>query len=165
MGTQGHSLTPNGFIKTLSILHMGLISGPILFGAIIYFQTQNTSFNFSNTSDIYLMVVPIVAVSCIFLGDFIFKQSIKNIPKTVNLKQKLARFQTASIIKYALAEAPALFGIVAFMITGNMAYLVVSVVLILYFFMLKPSKDKIERSLNLNGEEKNQFNRLDQPIP
>ncbi len=165
MGKQQHLLTPNGFIKTLSILHMSLIMGPVLFGTVIYFQTQNASLNFSDTDDIYLIIVPIVAVSCIFLGNFIFKQSIRNIPKTIGLRQKLARFQTASIIKYALAEAPALFGVVAFMITGNMAYLTISVVLILYFFMLKPTKEKIERSLDLKGDEKSQFNRLNEPLP
>ncbi len=165
MGKQQYLLTPNGFIKTLSILHMSLIMGPILFGTVIYFQTQNASLNFSDTDDIYLIIVPIVAVSCIFLGNFIFKQSIRNIPKTIGLRQKLARFQTASIIKYALAEAPALFGVVAFMITGNMAYLTISVVLILYFFMLKPTKEKIERYLDLKGDEKSQFNRLNEPLP
>ncbi|TXN36918.1 hypothetical protein FVB32_01125 [Flagellimonas hymeniacidonis] len=144
---------------------MSLIMGPILFGTVVYFQTQNASLNFSDTDDIYLMIVPIVAVSCIFLGNFIFKQSIRNIPKTIDLRQKLARFQTASIIKYALAEAPALFGVVAFMITGNMAYLTISVVLILYFFMLKPTKEKIERYLDLKGDEKSQFNRLNEPLP
>ncbi|PWL37833.1 hypothetical protein DKG77_13770 [Flagellimonas aquimarina] len=165
MGTQKHSLTPNGFIKTLSLLHLGLISSPVVLSGIIYFQTQSTSFDLSNTDDIYLMIVPIVSVICLFLGDFIFKHSVKNIPKTINLKQKLARFQTASIIKYALVEAPALFGVVAFMITENMAYLIVSLVLIFYFFMLKPTKEKIEKALGLNQEERNQFNKLNQPIP
>lgn len=151
-------------MKTLSIIHLGLISWPTIVAVIVYLNTQSASFNFADTDNMFLVVVPIFALSSVFLGDFIFKQSIKNIPRTSSLKQKLTRFQTASIIKYGLIEAAAFFGVIGYYMTNNLAFLMISVILILYFFMLRPTKEKIMRVLNLKGSDRDQFNRPNQPL-
>ncbi|MBS9462271.1 hypothetical protein KIM67_07605 [Flagellimonas sp. 389] len=157
-------LTTRIFIKTLIIIHLSLIAGPIAFACFAYFQTQDAVIDFTNTDDSFLLIIPIFAIGAIFMGNLIYKKLTAEISKIAGLKQKLMRFQTASLIKFASVEAPALFSVVAFYMTGNMAFLLISVVLIFYFFTLRPTKVKIENSLTLRGEEKNQFNKLDQPI-
>ena len=161
---QSVKFTPSGFIKTLSILHIGLLAGPILIGSIFYFLTEETHFSFNDTDDIFFIVVPVLALSGLFLSDFIFRQLIKNIPSEDKLRQKLARYQSASIIKYALLEGPAILSAVAFFNTQNLAYLLIAGILVFYLAMQHPNKDKIERNLNLRGEEKAHFNRPNQPL-
>lgn len=157
--------TPNKFIKTISIIHLGLMTGPVLFGFVAYSQTKNSFLDYSDTSDVFLIVVPLFALTGIFVGNLIFKQAMKSAERTEGLQTKLARYQTASLIKYALIEGPAFLGVVAFFITGNLTYLYIAGVLILYLYLLRPTKDKIERGLGLRGKERDQFNRLNQPIP
>ncbi|WP_420602624.1 hypothetical protein [Flagellimonas sp.] len=164
MENQSDPFTPERFIRTLSIIHLGLIAGPLVFGLIVYFNSQSTHINFSNTDDMFLIVIPIFALSSIFLGNFIFGQSIKNIARTSSLRQKLVRFQTASIIRYALVEAAAFFGIIAYYMTGNLVFMLISAILILYFFMLRPTREKIIRTLNLTGSDKAAFNKGNQPL-
>ncbi|RDY58879.1 hypothetical protein [Flagellimonas nanhaiensis] len=161
---QSVKFTPSGFIRTLSILHIALLAGPTLIGGIFYFQSKETHFSFNDTEDVFLIVVPVFAISGLFLSDFIFRQLIKKIPSKDSLRQKLARYQSASIIKYALLEGPAIFGAVAFFNTQNLAYLLIAGILVLYLALQYPTKDKIERNLNLRGEEKSQFNRPNQPL-
>ncbi|AWX45279.1 hypothetical protein HME9304_02291 [Flagellimonas maritima] len=164
MNNKTQQFTPNGFLRTLSILHMALMAGPILFGAFAYVQVSNTTFGYLGTKDFLIFIVPVFTVIAIFLGDFIFKKITADISKTKGLKQKLMRFQSASILKYASVEAPALFAVIAFYITNNLAFILIASILIFYFFSLRPTKDKILRSLSLSMEEKNQFNKMNQPI-
>ncbi|WP_421810934.1 hypothetical protein [Flagellimonas sp.] len=157
-------ITPNSFIKTLSFLHMGIMAGPVILGIFFYTQVQNPGLDFSDSEDVFLAIIPVIAITGIFLGSFIFRKMIGSIPKDLDLRQKLARFQTASIIKYALLEGPALFAIVIFHNTQNLAYLIIASFLIFYLFLQRPTKDKVEHHLDLRGEEKSKFNRYDQPL-
>ncbi|KQC29842.1 hypothetical protein [Flagellimonas eckloniae] len=157
--------TPNNFIKTLSIIHLGLMMGPVLFGFVAYSQSVNAIQDFSNTEDVFFIIVPIVTLSGIFMGNLLFNKLLKSAIKADGLKAKLAGFQTASLIRYAFIEGPAFLGVVAFQLTENLTYLYIAGVLILFLYLLRPTKDKIERGLELRGKEKDQFNNLDQPIP
>ncbi|UII76825.1 hypothetical protein LV716_03275 [Flagellimonas sp. HMM57] len=164
MTNETGQFTPRGFIKTLTILHLALIAGPIAFACFAYFQIQDVVIDFTNTDDSFLLIIPIFAIGAISMGNLVYKKLTAEISKIAGLKQKLMRFQTASLIKFASIEAPALFSVVVFYMTGNMAFLLIAVVLIFYFFTLRPTKVKIENSLALRGEEKSQFNKLDHPI-
>ncbi|MGX1928953.1 hypothetical protein [Flagellimonas sp. 2504JD4-2] len=164
MQQPANQLTPGGFVRTLAIVHFGLIAGPLFFGIVVYYLAPSGVFSIQDTDDMFLIVVPIFAITSVFLGDFIFKQSIKNIPRTSTLKQKLIRFQTASIIKYALVEAASFFSIIAFYQTNNLAFLLIAALLILYFYMLRPTKEKIVRSLNLSTQDRDLFHRFNQPL-
>lgn len=157
-------ITPNKFIKTLSIIHLALMMGPVLFGFVTYSQSKNSFQGFSSTEDIFFIIIPIVALSGIFMGNLLFNKLVKSAIKADGLKSKLTGFQTASLIRYALIEGPAFLGVIAFQITENLTYLYIAAFLILFLYLLRPTKDKIERGLELKGKEKDQFNRLDQPI-
>lgn len=164
MKNKPNQITPGGFIWTLSIIHLGLTIGPIVFGVLCYRKIQTTIFSFSDTDNMFLIVVPVFALSCILVGSYIFSQSVKNIPRTGSLKQRLTQFQTASIINYALIEAASLFGIIAFIMTQNLVFLLLSAIILLYFFMLRPTKEKIARILNLKGSDRDRLNKLNQPL-
>lgn len=157
--------TPNKFIKTLSIIHLAMLIGPVIFGFLVYSQSHSTFQNLSDTTDTFLIITPIVALSGIFMGNLLFNKLIKSAIKVDGLKPKLAGFQTASLIRFAFIEGPAFLGVIAFQLTENLTYLYIAGVLILYLYLLRPTKDKIERGLVLKGKEKEQFNTLDQPIP
>ncbi|AEM71042.1 hypothetical protein Murru_2003 [Allomuricauda ruestringensis DSM 13258] len=159
-----NNYTPGGFLKTMSILHMGIAAAPVVLGAFFYFKTGDAALNFSNSSDIFLAIVPVVALASIFLGDLIFKKNLKSLPENATLKNKLAKFQTASIIKYGLMEGGALFCIVVFANSQNLTYLIIGVFLICYLFLQRPTKQKIERALNLKGADKAKFDRTNDPL-
>jgi hypothetical protein len=105
-----------------------------------------------------------VALASIYVSDLIFKKIVASIPQNEGLRSKLAKFQTASIIKYALLEGASLFSIVIFGNTQNLLYLIIGAFLLFYLFLQRPTKQKIEAALNLQGAEKAKFNRLDEPL-
>ncbi|WP_318344136.1 hypothetical protein [Flagellimonas baculiformis] len=157
-------ITPSGFLKTMSFLHLGIAATPIIMGVLFYSQADNILLDFSGSGDMFLAIVPLIALSSIVMGNFIFKKIMGKVPKELGLKEKLAKFQTVSIIKYALLEGAALFSMVIFSNTQNLAYIIIGAFLVLFLFLQKPTKNKIEHVLGLTGEQKAQFNKLDMPL-
>lgn len=161
---ENYELTPKGFLKTISILHLGLLAGPLIFGIFTYSTIKETKLDYSDTNDIFLFLVPFFAFSGILVGNILFKEQIEKLKNNNSLREKLSGFQTASIIKYALLEGPAVIGIVAFNDNGNLLYLIISGIMILYFISQRPTNDIIETSLNFTNEQQNQFNQKEQII-
>jgi len=161
---ENYESTPKGFLKTISIIHLGLFAGPLIFGIFTFSTIKETKIDYSDTNDIFLFLVPLFAISGILVGNILFKEQIDKLINKDSLMEKLSGFQTASIIKYALLEGPALIGIVAFNNNGNLLYLIISGILILYLIILRPTNDIIETSLNFTIEQQNQFNQKEQII-
>jgi hypothetical protein len=124
------SITPKAFLKTFSIIHLALVMGVSLFGIVVYILTENQKFSIDYSGDVMFFAVPLMAIAGIVLGNFLYGTTIKGLASKDTLMGKLSGIQTASIIKYALLEGPALFGIVAFMNEGNQYFLGISIFLI-----------------------------------
>jgi len=63
-----------------------------------------------------------------------------------------------------MLEGAALFSVVIFSNTQNLTYMIIGAFLIFYLLLQRPTKDKIERFLDLRGEEKAKFNQLNEPL-
>lgn len=154
--------TPKQFLKTLSIIHAALVIGPLLIAAFFYMNTALVTNGTQN--DIFIYVFPILALAGIFASKFMFNLLVKNVKNQERLRAKLAGYQTASVIKFALLEGPAILNIAWFGFSGNLLYLTIGGVLILFLFMQRPKAEKIENELELNSEHKRQFRKLDEPV-
>lgn len=157
-------MTPNSFVKTLTLIHSVLIMGLVTFaGVSLYLGNGEINFDF-NTEDTFLIILPVLAITALVLSRIIPQKLLESTKETQDLRKILTQYQTASIIKYALIEGPALVGIVMFMSTSNAAFLAISGVLIIYLLLQKPTKTKIENELKLRGEPRNQFMKYDEKI-
>lgn len=94
----------------------------------------------------------------------LYKKAISSLVDKSSLKGKLTGFQTAFIMKLALLEAPSLLGMMAFFLTENLFYLIFVGVLMIYFFLERPTKARIINDLELNESLKDQFNEQDKII-
>ena len=136
--------------------------GQVLFAAVAFFINENRSFNLLDTNNKLFYIIPLLALGSYVASNFLFKQNINTIANNNNsLKEKLNGYQVALIIKLAIIEGPVLFGIVAFLIGGNLYFLFISGLLIIYFLMQKPSKEKIIETLKLNYEHRVEFDQSD----
>lgn len=104
-------------------------------------------------SNPFLYLVPIVAVAGYFGSQLIFRNQVSAIKKTMPLEEKLKRYQSASIVKYALLEGPALLAIVAYNTSGNALPLVIAVCLVLYLAVQRPNLQKLLDALPLTPDE------------
>ncbi len=116
------------------------------------------------TSDVMFFIVPLLAIVGIFAGNYLYENNIKGLASKNTLREKLSGFQSASIIKYALLEGPALLGIVDFMKDGNQYFLIISLILLAWLIAQRPTRDKVERDLKLEGSLKSEFQQEDKSL-
>ncbi|MCQ0111704.1 hypothetical protein [Zhouia amylolytica] len=164
MKNQTDTITPKEFLKTIGIIYLALLTGLIGFGIYIFLQKESWQFKFNNESDPFFYLVPLLAISGIFMGQYLFNKQISTTNDKESLREKLSGFQAAAILQYALIEGPAMLGLVASLKTGNLLYITISGLLILYFIMLRPGKERIEKHLRLSQELKKQFEMSEHPL-
>jgi len=144
------------FIKSLSIMHLILVAGLSIF--TIWVIVQINSFNSSTKGeDLHLFIVPILALFGYFGSQLIFKKMMSKIKFTQQLEEKLKKYQSALLIKYALIEVPAFIGLYVYYNSGNALPLVISICLLAYLFVQKPNKNNIIKSIPLTQDEKTQI--------
>ncbi|MFD0799481.1 hypothetical protein ACFQZJ_18565 [Maribacter chungangensis] len=141
------------FLQTLKLIHIFLVTGLTLFSFIAF--VQNNGFNADiNTNSTLLYLVPAVALLGYFGSQILFNKMISKVLESDALQVKLNHYQTASIIKYALIEAPTIIALFVYYATGNALPLVIALCLLAYLFVQRPTKEKIIASLPLNPEER-----------
>ncbi|AZQ58248.1 hypothetical protein EJ994_05275 [Maribacter sp. MJ134] len=144
------------FLKTLSFMHLALVIGLSIFTVLAY--TQNMDFNTeTDTKNVLLYIVPIAALIGYFGSQFLFKKLLMRITDTDSLEEKLKKYQSASHLKYALIEAPAFLALFAYYNSGNALPLVITVCLLVYLFVQKPSKQKILMEIPLTMEQRREL--------
>lgn len=153
--------TPQSYLRTISIIHIALFMGQLLFGLVALIIMPQKGINITNTRDVFLFVVPIMAIGAFAASIFLFKKNVDLAINKNSLKEKLMQYQTALIIRFSLLNGASLFGIVCYMQTGNLLFIIISGLLALYFLSLRPTKDKIENDLNLSYEDKILFDSRD----
>jgi hypothetical protein len=149
--------TPNGFLKTFKIIHLAFTGVIFMFSMVTLILVKDYKFIAFDTTDVFYILVPIVVVCGVILSNFLFQKNLSTIDPKDLLQNQLAQYQSTSLIKYALIEGPALLSLVTFILTENILFLIIALILILYLFSLRPTKQRIIEDLKLNHELKNLF--------
>lgn len=149
----------NQVLKILTLIHFAILAGMVLFFGIVLLKKRavlqsEISLDFQNP---FAIVVLTLLVFVLFLHNFMFKQQLEKAKKAPNFPEKIKQYQTALIIKWALIEAPIILAITATLITGNIIFLGIAALLIIYLYTLKPNKEKLFSDLELSREERQQF--------
>jgi len=145
-------LSFSSFLKSLRILHIQMIVAPIGFGAVILY-TINEAITFSFTKEPLEFTVPLLLIGVLFLSNFLFRRSLYQIKSTFDLKKKLGAYRNAHIVRIALIEGITLLSLVLFMNFLNLYFLIFAVLSIGILILLFPTKNSIEKFLNLSLEE------------
>jgi len=151
--------SPKQFLKTISIIYYAILLGPLGFLAMQYFQVTETKLELTSTKNQFQYIILILAVMGYYFGNRIYNYKLKELKNKKTLLEKLAYFQTGFIIKIALLEGPALLGIVAFSLNGNLFFLIIAGILLLIITLQKPTKQKVEAVLNLTMKQRSEFNK------
>ena len=142
------------YFTALTVLHVALTSGVIIFIVIAYFLHGSiANGNAETLGNIFQYMVPALAIIGIVAGNILYKKQVNEIKSKDGLAQKLNAYRATFILRDALLEGPALFAIITFLLCGEFIFLAVAILIVLIFVLIKPSKDKIIRDLELSTDE------------
>lgn len=148
--------TPAMLVRTINIIHMALLAGPAMFALVTFSISELTTVKFDQ-GDPFLFIVPLMAVAAFFVSNFLFKTLLKKAINAADLRGKLSNYQIAIIVRMALIESVMLFGIVTYNLTGNFLFLLITMVLIVYGVVIRPTIEGIADDLQLSYDEKMQL--------
>lgn len=150
---------PVSSIKALSLLHFSLLVGQLVFAAIAYYLNSSGTISvidFGEKERYILLAVAALALLLVALALVFYKNKIAAIRAAAEpAKEKLIAYRAASLIRWAMLEAPVLIAIVAFMLTGNYNFLIIAAVVLLLFLSTKPSAAKAVTEISVNEDELN----------
>lgn len=151
------------YLKTLSFLHMVMSATPLIMGFLFYLQAEWGSLALSPPREWLGYLVPALALGSVWSGSLLFRGMIGKLSVDGELGAKLARYQSASLLRFALIEGAALFAMVIFANSGNLLYALIGALLILHLILLKPNLEKIGRQLPLGAAERSQLGKMERP--
>ena len=146
-------ITPESVLKTLAFTHVAMLAFQMLFAIVAFAQTTRMYFGVMNMDDQFVFIAPVLALGGFFGGYLIFKKQKYLLREKENLLDKLAGYQSVLITRFALILGPSLFSIVAYILSGNIFFLVITAFMTLYFIFLRPTREKIEADLRFSFDD------------
>ncbi len=131
----------NTKIKTLQIIHFALLVG-VTVAYFILGDLLNINTPKLEGENLYYMFIPAITV---LISNILFKKSISKINKKDKLEVIIANYQTASLIRWVILEAGAFIILIL-----KPELIVFGLLLLLYLVLVRPTKEKIERELNIS---------------
>lgn len=145
-------------IKALAVMHFSLLIGQLMFAGIAYYLRYTKVFgSIIKDQEVLLLIVPaLIALAVVFImiSYFSFKKKVESISKNDQpVTEKLTAYRAASIIRWAMLEAPVLLLIIGFLLTGTSGLLLVIAVMLIMFVYTKPTIAKTAGQLGIREEE------------
>ena len=150
--------TSKQYFQTLTILFFAMLTGQVLFIFIaLYLIIGKQIIIDSSLQSILTYLVPIFIIGSILIGQMIYKSFLSRLKLKRNLMEKMNGYKSALILKLAFIEGATLFAIVSYILTGDILFIAIAGISILYNLTLKPNISKIAIDLELNTLEKKQI--------
>ena len=142
------------FLRSLSIIHVALLFGQLVFLSIALFLKLSSDTIITNSFSFpFSIVVPLLVIGCLIASKVVYTIKTKQVQSKDGITDKMQIYYVATIIKLALLEGPSLFTIVVFLLTGEVYFSIFTLILVLAFIVSKPSREKAIVDLKLNFEE------------
>jgi len=144
--------TSREYFRSLVIIYYALIAGQLFFCLIAFFlhQTGNLDLGAKELTDIFIFIVPLFVIGGFFGSKIVFKNRLKAAKDQTNLFAKMTDYRGALVVRYALLEGPSFFAIIVYLLTGNLLFLGMSLLIIAYFFIIRPTSGDAITDLELS---------------
>ncbi len=142
--------------RSLDIIFNSVLVVQLIIGFIFYYLVNNASFNPVLAEFKFLpLVVLAVNTIAILSAKFLFAKRSK-IDKKLSIDEKVRLYKSHSIVIIALIDAVNIFNLVIFLLNGSTIYLIVAVLILILYFVYRPSAEKFAKD-SLTQEEENLF--------
>lgn len=143
------------YFKSMNILHLAFIAGPSMFLLAGAYLNMESGFSLHTDGDVVLFGSVLLAViaGTITAEIALSKNRLAAIKEMDSMSEKLNHYRALFIIRVALAEGPALFSVILFIITGSAWFALAALPMLLLVVSRKTSKEKLRTELELTIKE------------
>jgi hypothetical protein len=147
--------TTKEYFKLLSIIHLALMVGLVLFGLVVSFFIADFQHpdNTSELARIIVYLVPGLCIAGLVASNMVSKNRVYQLKANSDLSAKLMGFREAMIIRFALLEGPGLFVLATIFITNDINYLIYAGVMVVLMLVKRPTMRSLIAELELDQKE------------
>lgn len=147
--------SPNAkaIFKQQKVIHYFLLMALIGFTGFSVYTGNKLNLAGIPSNNFYMYFSPLAAVICYFMSNYTYNLSVKKIDKKLPLQRKLGLYFSACVIRYALIEGAAFIALVAYLSESYLMYISIAVLLIIYFYAIRPTEEKLKKALELKRDE------------
>ena len=159
--------TSRQYLRAINIVFFGLLGGQLLFALITLYLHLGLDYSFGEVADIqniFMILVPVMVLNGFVTGQLVYNSRIKKARVMNTLIEKTAAYRGAIVVRLAMLEGASLFAIVVYLLTADLWFIGMAGIVIVYFFMLRPSAEKIVEELGLDPSETHKFLDPDQIV-
>lgn len=148
---------PKELLRANKFFCTALLSGVILFLILSVFL-KNSFEHLNDMNEILLTLACSLSGICLFIANKKYREGLQAIHENnEDVNKKLVRYRNMLIVYYALCEAPALFAIIAYLLTGLLWFLLIPCIMIGSMVIRFPSTAKVISDLELEWSEMQQL--------
>lgn len=144
-------------MKQISTIYLALLSGQMLFAAVVIIMVQGNNLDTSITVEGLPMqiIVPVMLLAGVGIAYFLNNQRMTHAANMLKatLPQKLNHYRISVLLRSSIIEAVNLFSIIAALILNNLSYLVYFGVGILVYLYYRPSNQKFIDAYRLDAAD------------
>ncbi len=131
-------------IKSISYRYYAVLNGLLTLVALfLYLHLSSIIYPLLSIYKCLFFIVPIVMILGIVSGIIFSRGSLKEVKCETSIENKLTRYFMALHVKFLLPAMASLFGIVVYLLTGNLVFIVMIAISIGYLILIKPSEEKM----------------------
>jgi hypothetical protein len=154
-------LTSRQYFKLLSLIYGVMLVAQVGTGTVMFVlrSTQaDVMHDDAQLAKIFQYIVPGAALFLPLIGWVLSKRTLRNITEREPLSDKLRKYQSNLLVKYAFFEAPTLLALIAYFLTGKQGFLGAAVALVLWFLSQVPTKSRVFSDIPLLPLEESKLN-------
>uniref|UniRef100_A0A832DHC3 Uncharacterized protein n=1 Tax=Ignavibacterium album TaxID=591197 RepID=A0A832DHC3_9BACT len=137
-------------IRSVQIIFLALLAGQIIFLFISVFLVQSGNVKPNDELFLILFIVDLMIITpAIVVGPMIYRGFIERANSKKLTEEKFILYRQGVIIKLALVEAPTIFSIVGYLLTGSFIFLILAIGVLILFFFHKPTLEKFAEDFNI----------------
>lgn len=142
-----------GSFKTLDLIFNSLLVTQLIIGFIFYYLTSTQTIEPILSEVVFLPLIVLgINTTVILFAKYIFTKRNK-IDKKLTLEEKVYSYKSLSLLLMTMIEGVNVINLVVFLLSGSTIYLLVAVLILILYFVYRPSKDKFTEVTLTNEEE------------
>lgn len=142
-----------GFFRQLNSLFGIFLAGVLLFlfsvMIVVYYRVPENH----DLDTILLIAAPISTAALLLISHRLFTSRLQSAKKLEKLYERMEAYRGAIVLRFLLLDGAIFLQIIAYLLTENKLFVVLSVVVITMFMLYKPSPQRFTKEMELSELE------------
>jgi len=162
---ENQGITSKQYFKTLQIICFAIMASQLIIAGVAYLKVKNSYEVIPTIPERKIIYILSAFIFILFIGSrMLYNNKLKKLNTHADFHKMLMEYRSASIIRFALLEAASFISSIIYMLSHELAFIGIALLLFGYFFTIIPSRIKAETELDLEFEDKKRLNSPDEII-